>query len=152
MKAYSMDLRERVLADCDAGLRTGPVAHKYAVSPRWVRLIKRRRRLTGEVAPRVRASRPPKLSAHRERLRALVQEKPDRTLAELRDRLGVDCALSVLWRELRRLRLSFKKRRSSPPNSSGPMSRSGARRGGRSRRAGRSGGSSSSTRPGPRRI
>ena len=33
MRAYSMDLRERVLADCDAGLRTGEVAAKFRVSP-----------------------------------------------------------------------------------------------------------------------
>ena len=39
MKPYSMDLRERVLADCDAGLPTGQVAGKYRVSPSWVRRL-----------------------------------------------------------------------------------------------------------------
>lgn len=32
MKAYSMDLRERVFADCDAGMEVRPVAVKYRVS------------------------------------------------------------------------------------------------------------------------
>ena len=31
-KSYSMDLRERVLKDCDAGMRSEDVAHKYTVS------------------------------------------------------------------------------------------------------------------------
>lgn len=32
MSAYSMDLRTRVWADCDAGLKTTAVAEKYRVS------------------------------------------------------------------------------------------------------------------------
>jgi hypothetical protein len=32
MKAYSMDLRVRVLADCDLGLRTAEVAGKQRVT------------------------------------------------------------------------------------------------------------------------
>lgn len=32
MKVYSMDLRERVLADCDEGLKNRAVATKYRVS------------------------------------------------------------------------------------------------------------------------
>jgi|GEM_PF-6883080 len=42
MKAYSMDLRVRVLADCDAGLSTAEVAEKQRVSASWVRRLKQR--------------------------------------------------------------------------------------------------------------
>jgi transposase len=52
MKAYSMDLRRRVLADCDDGMPTSAVATKYKVSTAWVRRLKQRRRETGEVEPR----------------------------------------------------------------------------------------------------
>ena len=52
MKADSMDLRERVLKDSDAGIRTREVAVKYAVSESWVRRLKQRRRENGETAPR----------------------------------------------------------------------------------------------------
>ena len=52
MKAYSADLRQRVLADCDAGLGTKAVAEKYRVSPAIVRRWKQRRRETGELHPR----------------------------------------------------------------------------------------------------
>ena len=53
MRAYSMDLRERALLDSDAGMKATDVAAKYRVSGSWVRLLKQRRRETGEVAPRV---------------------------------------------------------------------------------------------------
>ena len=53
MRAYSMDLRERALLDRDAGMKAADVAAKYRVSGSWVRLLKQRRRETGEVAPRV---------------------------------------------------------------------------------------------------
>ena len=53
MRAYSMDLRERALLDSDAGMKAADVAAKYRVSGSWVRLLKQRRRDTGEVAPRV---------------------------------------------------------------------------------------------------
>ena len=49
----SMDLRERALLDSDAGMKAADVAAKYRVSGSWVRLLKQRRRETGEVAPRV---------------------------------------------------------------------------------------------------
>ena len=44
MEAYSMDLRKRVLKDCDAGLGTLAVSVKYDVSPAWIRRLKQRRR------------------------------------------------------------------------------------------------------------
>src|SRR5207244_5451832 len=52
MRAYSLDLRERALLDSDAGMKAADVAAKYRVSGSWVRLLKQRRRETGEVAPR----------------------------------------------------------------------------------------------------
>ena len=48
MRAYSMDLRERVLLDSDAGMKAGEVAAKYRVSGSWVRLLKQRWRETGD--------------------------------------------------------------------------------------------------------
>ena len=46
MQAYSMDLRERALLDSDAGMKAADVAVKYRVGS-WVRLLKQRRRETG---------------------------------------------------------------------------------------------------------
>lgn len=52
MTPYSMDLRKRVLNDCDAGVGTKAVAAKYSVSASWVRRLKQRRREDGSLTPR----------------------------------------------------------------------------------------------------
>jgi len=51
-KSYSLDLRERVLKDCDAGIRSEYVAKKYSVSASWVYDLRKRRRETGSIAPK----------------------------------------------------------------------------------------------------
>lgn len=117
MRAYSMDLRERVWADCQAGMTTRAVAEKYRVSPSWVRRLKQRQKATGSLAPRRPSpGRPVVLAPHEARVRELVRDDPDATLAELRDRLGVRVSLSALSEYLRRLELSFKKKSSGPPS------------------------------------
>lgn len=107
-KAYSMDLRHRVIADCDAGMGTKAVALKYQVSPAWVRRLKQHRRERGDLLPRRGGHRP--RSFDRDQLAALVAEQPDATLAELREKLGVNVALSTICVALKQLKLTFKKR------------------------------------------
>lgn len=110
-RAYSMDLRVRVLVDCDAGMPTKQVSIKHRVCPSWVRLLKQRRRESGEIAPRSSSpKRLPVLAGHREQLQRLVQSKPDITLEELRQQLPVVVSVATLWRALRDLKLSFKKK------------------------------------------
>jgi transposase len=111
MHAYSLDLRQRVLADCDRGLSTRTVATKYSVSESWIRRLKQRRRQTGEVAPRVPTPGPaPSWDAYAEKLREAIRQTPDATLEELRDRLQLTAALSTLWRAVAALGLSVKKK------------------------------------------
>jgi transposase len=111
MQAYSMDLRVRVMADVDGGLGTKATAAKYRVSADWVRKLKRFRRLTGSFAPRVqRVSHATKLDDKLADLQQLVEQRPDATLRELRDALGVPVSLGTIWRALRRLEMTFKKK------------------------------------------
>jgi transposase len=111
MEAYSIDLRRRVLSMCDEGEPTKAVAEVFDVSPAWVRRLKQRRRQLNTIAPLAR--RLPdqhKLDKQdRERLRHLVNQQPDATLAELNDRLGNKVGLTTLWRALADLKLSLKK-------------------------------------------
>jgi transposase len=87
MAPYSMDLRTRVLRDWDTGMRAEDVAAKYSVSRAWVHRLQQRRRETGSIAPRKQTRwRTPILTAQLPQLEALIQEQPDRTLAELRPR------------------------------------------------------------------
>jgi transposase len=106
--AYSMDLRQRVIDDCDAGLTTQVVAEKYRVSPSWVRRLKQHRRERGDIRPRTSTGRRPTIDAAR--LTALVAQQPDATLVELRDRLGVAVTPQAISKALRRLQVTLKKR------------------------------------------
>ena len=110
MQAYSMDLRERALLDSDAGMKAADVAVKYRVSGSWVRLLKQRRRETGDVAPRVqRHGRRRMLEPHLHTLAALIAEQPDRTVAELKDALGPPASLATIWRAVAALDVTVKK-------------------------------------------
>ena len=110
MRAYSMDLRERALLDSDAGMKAADVAAKYRVSGSWVRLLKQRRRETGEVAPRVqRHGRRGMLEPHLHTLADLIAAHPDRTLAELKDALATPASVPTVWRAVRALGLTVKK-------------------------------------------
>ena len=126
MRAYSQDLRQRVLAKCDAGTSINEVARLFDVSPAWVRRLKQRRRElnTIEPLPRRYGPHPTFTPAHEEELKNLVAQQPDATLKELQARLSVKVHTSRICRALQKLELSFKK---SPPRlRAGPA---GCRRG-----------------------
>jgi transposase len=111
MNAYSLDLRQRVLKDADGGLSTRQVATKYEVSESWVRRLKQRRRECGEIVPRSSQNRrQAKWLAVAEQLQALVEQKADITLRELRDAIGGTLSIPTLGRALRQLQMTFKKK------------------------------------------
>ena len=131
--SYSRDLRDRVLGARDRGLKTKEVADLFSVSASWVRRVMQRRREHGQTAPRPRGGMTV-VKIDMERLRQLVQEQPDATTRELHRRLGIACSESAVGMALKRLGLSFKKRRSMRPSRTGPTSRSGASSGSGNRR------------------
>lgn len=113
--AYAQDLRDRVLSAYDRGMTTKQIADGFDVSPAWARRVKQRRRENGEIAPRPMGGvRVVKIDLAR--LAELVAQQPDATLKELRQKLGVACAESAICMALKRLGLSFKKRRFTPPS------------------------------------
>ena len=128
MEAYSVDLRLKVLAAYARGMSTKQIAESFGVSPAWARRVKQRHREHGETAPRPRVGTR-RIKIERGRLAELVRQQPDATLAELRAKLGIECSLSAIWSALDALKLSFKKKRSTPPSRTGPMSPAGVRSG-----------------------
>lgn len=110
MRAYSCDLRERVLADFDGGMGNEAVARKYRVSSRWVYKLRRQRDETGRIEPRRGRTGPTRvLAGQDERLAELVRQRPDATLSELREELGLPMSVVTVWRALKRLGLTLKK-------------------------------------------
>ena len=142
MRAYSTDLRGRVLAACEGGLGAAEAAETLAVSASWARRVKRRFRDKGEVAPRVPARRgpAPALAGRDDRTRQGARGSPGLTAAEHRDRLGLKVSVVTAWRAPRRLGRTHKTSPSGRPCSA-------ARTGTRSGPSGSPGGRPS-TRPG----
>ena len=76
-----------------------------------MRRLKQRPKATGSLAPRPpRPGRPVTRAPHDARVRELVRADPDATLAELRQRLGLEISISALSEYLRRIAFSFTKR------------------------------------------
>ncbi len=128
MKAYSMDLRKRVLAMCDAGRTTREVARVLDVSEAWVRRLKQRRREEGIVGPRPSGGRrhghfEP---VHLEQLQAWLCQHPDATLEWLLGRverkMGLRCSVMAVCRAVKKLGWSLKKKRFEPTNKIARMS------------------------------
>jgi putative transposase len=108
--AYSMDLRERVAKAWDEIGDADEIAETFRVSRAWVHRLMQRRRETGSLAPRPQTKfRSRVLAGQEERLAALITARPDATLAEIREALPTTAALSTLWLEIDRLRLTVKK-------------------------------------------
>ena len=135
---YSPDLRERVIAAVDGGLGAYASAAVFRVSVSYIYKALGRRRATGETAARASGRGPAqKLAPFNAALRARVAEEPDITLVELQNWFLAQHATKVsvgcLWKQLRRLGLTLKKSRNTPPSNSAPTSHRRARTGLRSR-------------------
>lgn len=108
--AYSKERRREVLAACDAGEGTRAVALKFRCSESWVRRVKQERRELGKTAPCTTRRRVPRWAAYREQIQAIVAQRPDITLQELKDELQTDLSRQTLCVALKKLKLTFKKK------------------------------------------
>jgi transposase len=133
MPTLSLDLRERILAsyDNEEGSRQ-EIADRYRVSLGMVKKLLQQRRRTGEIGARHhRSGRKPLIVAgHRRQLRALLGQKPDMTLKELREAVELKCSLPAIHYALEQMGLTYKKRHSGLANKSAQTSRERAERGG----------------------
>lgn len=122
MKPYSQDLRDRITQTLEAGEETQPeIAENFGVSLSFVEKLWNRWRTTGQSAAKPHAGGASRrLQDHAELLRHEVEQQPDATLEELRQRLRKAKAPAVsgatICRELQRLNLPLKKSRPTPLN------------------------------------
>jgi transposase len=109
-KTYSVDLRERVLAACDADSVPEAVAPVFRISARCIYNWLELRKETGSLEPRhTRTGPKPKLAEYGQQLRELIARRSDITLEELRSELPIKVCIGTLWATLRSLGLSLKK-------------------------------------------
>ena len=103
MRAYSMDLRERVVAAVDAGMRPAQAAARFEVSVRSVERYLARRRTTGSLAPSD-GPKPEKKARVQAWLAARLDAAADATLAEhataVAEQTGVVVSTATMSRSL----------------------------------------------------
>lgn len=114
MRAYSSDLRERVLASLDAGRTCRETASLFGVAVSSVVKWSQRFRATGSVAAKRRGGRRPVLGeTERAWLRERLATQPDLTLRALQAELaehGVSVAYGTLWNFCAQDGITFKKK------------------------------------------
>jgi transposase len=119
MATLSLDLRERIVTAYDKGEGTREeIARRFRVSLGMVKKLLQQRSKTGCIKPRHHLAGRKKLivAEHRIAIRQHLKRKPDMTLAELRDALGLECTLPAIHYVLVDMGLTYKKRRSAPPS------------------------------------
>lgn len=115
-RAYSIDLRERVIASVSAGTSAREAARRFDVSASTaVKWVQRWRRSGSVAAQPMGGGRRSRLDRHGDFLMGLIAGESDLTLEEVRARLrerGVSAGLGSVWRFFARHDVSFKKNRS----------------------------------------
>jgi transposase len=114
-RAYSLDLRERVMHAVDAGLSSREIGNALGISIRTIDRWKAQRSSGGSLAPRTAPGRVATLTADdRAALVSRVHAVSDATLADyaawLQEQRGVTVSVATMSRELRALGLTRKKR------------------------------------------
>jgi transposase len=113
-RAYSQDLRDRVLAATAEGFSARAAAERFGVGIKTAIEWVRRARETGETTARTQGHpKGSKLDEHEAFLLGLVAAKDDVTLAEMQAQLraerGVSIGTTTLWRFFDARGLTFKK-------------------------------------------
>src|SRR5436305_703886 len=115
MRAYSMDLRERIVAAAAAGACRAAVARQFQVSRATVARYVRRAQV-GQLAPGTSPGRPAQIGTNEAAaLQAQLAAHPDATLAEhveyWRWEQGVTVSVATMHRAIGRVDWTRKKRR-----------------------------------------
>jgi transposase len=135
MEAFSMDLRQRIWDALNQRGETGDtleeIAKRFQVSRQWLFNFRERLAHDQTLDPKPHGGgQPRKVTEEVEQcLCDRIREHPDVTLQELRDHCGIKGSIMVVWRVLKRLGISRKKKRSTPksgnPRKSRPNAKSG---------------------------
>lgn len=120
MQAYSLDLRERVVAAYEKGNESiAEIAAMFSVGETFLKKMLRQKRQTGSLRrlPQRAGAKKVLQKTHRQWLIKQIKEQPDATLVELQTNLseqkGVFVSPATLSRELQQLGLGRKKNHSA---------------------------------------
>jgi transposase len=116
-KAYSVDIRMRVIARVEGGASRRDAAEQLDISPsaavQWVKCF----RETGSCAAKPRGGSTSPLEAHAQWLLTLIEKQPDLTLDEVVSAMhkhGIAGSRTAVWTFFKRHNISFKKKACVP--------------------------------------
>jgi transposase len=114
--AFSMDIREKVMKVVAGGMSRRQAAARFDIGPatavRWAKRVE----ASGSVAPLKMGGdrRSQRIEAYADFIRAQIEEQPDLTIMELREKIGerhsVGFGYGTVWRFLARHRITRKKK------------------------------------------
>jgi transposase len=117
MKAYSLDLRQKIIDTyLEGGISQRQLAERFKVALSFVEKILKQYRETGSIAPKIRIQQtPPKLNEEQLNiLKEIVEANNDATLVEIRllleQKTGVLIGRSTVDRMLNRMEFTVKKK------------------------------------------
>src|SRR5438034_11781255 len=112
-KAYSADIRGRVIARVESGASRREAAEQFEISPsaavKWVKCF----RDTGSCAAKPRGGSTSPLEEYTNWLLTLISKQPDLTLDEVVSAMhkrGIPASRSAVWRFFQRHKITFKKK------------------------------------------
>ncbi len=121
--AYSMDFRRSVARSYDESGSSIEVAEQHHCSESWVRKLIQQRRERGTLEPLTTARHDDQRSYNDDderKIRELIKNKPDATLAEVIEAIGKPAHPGTVSRTLTRLNLPRKKSPRMPPSKTDP--------------------------------
>ncbi len=115
MKAYSVDLRTRIVKAVEKGMNKTEASQVYGVSLNSVKRYVKQHTESGQLEPKPIPGRPAAISPEKQALLLQqVEAHPDATLQERAESWeqsqGIKLSRSTFSRSLRRLKLSYKKK------------------------------------------
>jgi len=119
MKALSLDLRQRIVSAVDAGTSQGEAARRFCVSTKTVGRLLKQRREEGRLEARPRLGCKRHISAEQHDLMAAQMRSHPHANLEAHAALwqheqGQSISDTTLWRTLKRMNWSHKKRACTP--------------------------------------
>lgn len=116
MKAYALDLRQKVLDTyLEGGISQRQLAKRFCVTLGFIEKLLKQSRETGSIAPKVRTQQtPPKRNEEQLNvLKEIVEAKKDATLKEIRfilqEKTGITIGISTVDRILQKMEITLKK-------------------------------------------
>lgn len=111
MKQASKETRERAISSWKAGVSIDQICSVLNISRKTFYSWRKRDAEGGEQIPLPKGHKPAKLNdEHLAKIKKMVEANNSIFAREIRDALGIHCALSVIYRALAKLGFTLKKR------------------------------------------